>query len=135
MNVQSYVVHGSPAFGMYANTRIGGEPLLACHQQDHFNTLIDLRVEIVLAAVAIVVFAVQTLSGRSAWRCVRHPGRDRLSILLLLIPFLALALLETAYFIQNMRIVGTTVTRLIMLALFADPIGGTLLVIMNLFKR
>jgi hypothetical protein len=101
---------------------------------NYFNTLVDLRAEIVLAAVAIVVFAVLTFSGRSAWRCVRHPGRDRLSILLLLIPFLVLALLETASFIQNMRIVGTTVTRLIMLALFAAPIGGTLLVIMNLFK-
>jgi len=30
---QTYIVHGSPALGMYANTRIGGEPLLACHQQ------------------------------------------------------------------------------------------------------
>jgi hypothetical protein len=33
MNIQSYIVHGSPATGLSANTRIGGEPLLACHQQ------------------------------------------------------------------------------------------------------
>jgi hypothetical protein len=101
---------------------------------NYFNTLIDLRAEIALTAVAIVVFAVLTFSGCSAWRCVWHTRRDRLGILLLLMPFLTLALLETAYFIQNMGIVGTTFTRLMMLALFAPPIGGTMIVIVDLLK-
>jgi hypothetical protein len=57
------------------------------------------------------------------------------SFLVLLLPFLAIALLETIYFVQNMMTVGVTFTRLVLLSLFVIPVGGTLIAIKGLLER
>jgi hypothetical protein len=100
-----------------------------------FNTYMDIRVEIGLFAIAMVVFVVYMISGRTSQRHVQPVRREKWSRLILLLPFLVMTLLETAYFIQNMMIVGTTVTRLILLSIFMILLGGTLVLIKDLFER
>ncbi|MDD1773753.1 MAG: hypothetical protein LUQ14_03920 [Methanomassiliicoccales archaeon] len=100
-----------------------------------FNTFMDIRVEIGLFAIATVVFAIYMFSGRTGLRYVRPVRRERWGYLILLLPFLAMTLLESAYFIQNMMIVGTTITRLILLSTFAVLLVGTLILIRDLLER
>ena len=100
-----------------------------------FNTYIDIRSEIAFSAIAIVVFAVLMIPRRAVQRPAVAGRRDIWNFLVLLLPFLAIALLETVYFIQNMMTVGVTFTRLILLSLFVVPVGGTLITIKGLLER
>lgn len=99
-----------------------------------FNTYMDIRAEIALFAVATVVFAALVISGRHDYRSVKTAREAKWGYLVLLFPFLAMVVLETVYFTQNMLIIGTGVTRLILLAIFGVLLGTTLLVIREVLE-
>ncbi|MDD1767095.1 MAG: metal-dependent hydrolase [Methanomassiliicoccales archaeon] len=99
-----------------------------------FNTYVDVMAEIALFAVATVVFAALVISGRHDCRSVKTARGAKLGYLVLLLPFLAMTVLETVYFVQNMLIIGTGVTRLILLAIFGVLLGATLLVIREVLE-
>jgi uncharacterized membrane protein len=75
------------------------------------------------------------LPRRATQKPVLAGKRDIWNFLVLLLPFLVIALLETIYFVQNMMTVGVTFTRLVLLSLFVIPVGGTLIAIKGLLER
>lgn len=92
-----------------------------------FNTFMDVRAEILLFAFAAVVFCIFTVSGHYNFVRIRTDLKTKRGFLVLLLPFLAMTALETVYFAQNMTIVGVSLSRLILLVIFAVLLVVTLL--------
>jgi hypothetical protein len=99
-----------------------------------FNTLADIRVEILLSAAAIIAFVVLSLKSRGSGLTSGLDRKEKWNVMILLLPLSAIAFLEAAYFTQNMMDVGVTITRLMLLCLFLIPLGGTLMISRDLMR-
>lgn len=100
-----------------------------------FNTYIDIQAEIVIFSVAFVVFTIIVLSARTIRRPMDLSNSEMWNVVILILPFLGMDLLETAYFLQNMATVGFGTSRMVLLGIFLTTILGSVILMRSVISR
>jgi len=100
-------------------------------QYNQFNTIFDIRVELVLCAMAAVPFLYLLSSERGAFRFEELCRKDVVASIALLLPFSLLGLAQVLYFVELDIISTFTISSALFLAIF---LGMLLLSITGIVK-